>query len=150
MSGSSSSSTTTTTNNSDPLASGRSWLLQSIDNRAALLWLFTAAFAGLLGGQWTWLASRRPAALLLERGARGSEYQLDVNEATWVEWMQLEGVGPALANRIVADRRLHGPFRSIADLQRVPGIGPQTLDRLRPSLTIRHEHSIAENSRAPH
>ena len=126
-----------------------SWLMQRIDRRSAMLWLFSAAFAGLLGGQWTWLASRRPAFLILDRSDRGSVFQLDINSATWIEWMQLEGVGPALANRIVADRRLHGPFRAISDLQRVPGIGPQTLDRLRPALTISHDHTIAQNVHSP-
>lgn len=86
---------------------------------------------------------------MLDRGERGAEFQLDINSATWVEWMQLDGVGPALANRIVADRRLHGSYRSISDLQRVPGIGPQTLHRLRPALTIRHDHTIAQNATSP-
>ncbi|MFN5741689.1 MAG: ComEA family DNA-binding protein, partial [Planctomyces sp.] len=59
-------------------------------------------------------------------------------------WMQLEGVGPSLASRIVADREVHGPFATIDDLQRVPGIGPATLDRIRASLRIRHEHQTAD------
>ena len=62
--------------------------------------------------------------------------QLDLNRATWVELAQLDGVGEALATRIVEDRRTNGPFRSIADLDRVKGIGPKLLNRLRPHLAI--------------
>src|SRR5690606_36698330 len=63
-------------------------------------------------------------------------YRLDPNDATWVELAQLDGVGEALAIRIVEDREANGPFRSIEDLDRVKGIGPKLLERLRPYLRI--------------
>ncbi len=53
--------------------------------------------------------------------------------------MQLEGIGPAMAQRIIADREMNGPFSSIDDVGRVPGIGVVTLDRIRPWLSIGHE-----------
>jgi competence protein ComEA len=68
--------------------------------------------------------------------ARTYTYQFDINQATWVEWLQLEGIGETLARRIVADREENGPFRSIDDLRRVKGIGPKILERMRPSLTV--------------
>jgi competence protein ComEA len=40
-------------------------------------------------------------------------------------------VGPATADAIIRHRSTNGPFRSIDDLQEVPGIGPAKLDRLR-------------------
>ncbi|MBX3444536.1 MAG: helix-hairpin-helix domain-containing protein [Planctomyces sp.] len=66
--------------------------------------------------------------------ARRYEYQVDINSATWVEWMQLDGIGEALARRIVEDREANGVFASIEDVARVRGIGPATLDRIRPHL----------------
>jgi len=68
--------------------------------------------------------------------AQSFDYRLDINRATWVEWTQLEGIGDSLARRIVADRDQNGPFRSVDDLRRVPGIGPKTLARLRPWLDV--------------
>jgi len=59
-----------------------------------------------------------------------------LNEATAEELMCLPGLGKALAERIVADRNAHGPFRDIADLMRVPGIGPARSERLRDLVTI--------------
>lgn len=67
--------------------------------------------------------------------ANAPAFQLDVNTATWVEWMQLEGIGETTARNIVADRSERGPFHSINDVQRVRGIGPATLAKIRPSLT---------------
>ncbi|HXV14691.1 MAG TPA: helix-hairpin-helix domain-containing protein [Candidatus Krumholzibacteria bacterium] len=43
----------------------------------------------------------------------------------------LPGVGPVLATRIVAARRDRGPFRSWDDVDRVRGIGPRTIERLK-------------------
>ena len=60
--------------------------------------------------------------------------RLDVDRATASDWERLPGIGPALAARIVADRAAHGPFLAPEGLLRVRGIGPKTLDRLRPFL----------------
>ncbi len=62
--------------------------------------------------------------------------RLDVNSATWVEIAELEGIGPVLARRIVTDRTENGPFTSVDALRRVSGIGPKTLDKLRPLVAI--------------
>jgi competence ComEA-like helix-hairpin-helix protein len=43
----------------------------------------------------------------------------------------LPGVGPVLATRLVAARREHGPFRTWDDVDRVRGIGPKTIERLK-------------------
>ncbi len=59
---------------------------------------------------------------------------IDVNTAGWHEWTQLPGIGDTLAQRIVADRQAHGPFRTIDELTRVKGIGEKTLEKLRPHL----------------
>ena len=62
------------------------------------------------------------------------DYRVDVNKATWVEWMQLEGIGEVLARRIVADQEENGPFESVDDIARVRGIGPKKLEAIRPWL----------------
>ncbi len=64
------------------------------------------------------------------------EYKVDINSATWVEWIQLDGIGEVLARRIVDDRKQNGRFHNIDDLQRVHGIGPKTIERLRPWLKV--------------
>jgi len=61
-------------------------------------------------------------------GGRGAP--LDLNRATSAELEELRGVGPALAERILALRRKKGTFRRVEELLQVPGIGPVTLERL--------------------
>ena len=60
---------------------------------------------------------------------------LDPERATAADWERLPGIGPSLAARIVADRAANGPFGGVAGLARVRGIGPKTVERLRPFLT---------------
>ncbi len=59
---------------------------------------------------------------------------LDLNTADAEALQALPGVGPTLAERIVADRDAHGPFRTPEDLLRVPGIGPKRWERIRPQV----------------
>lgn len=79
----------------------------------------------------------RPLIEIDRHPARQYDYQLDVNSATWVEWALLDGIGPQLAKQIVADRDARGPFRSIDDVDRVRGIGPKTMDKIRPWLRVK-------------
>jgi len=61
---------------------------------------------------------------------------LDVNTASAEELVQLPGVGPSLAQRIVDYRQQNGPFQTVDDLQNVPGIGPSKFDRLAPFVRL--------------
>ena len=62
------------------------------------------------------------------------DYMVDINRADAVEFMVLPEIGEALSQRIVAERIANGPFRDHSDLRRVRGIGPKTLDRIKPYL----------------
>ena len=48
---------------------------------------------------------------------------ININRATVGDFDSLDGIGPVIANRIVAYRKTHGPFITIEDLQNVSGIG---------------------------
>lgn len=59
-----------------------------------------------------------------------------VNQATAAELETLPGVGPVLAERIVAYREQNGPFSTVEDLLGVSGIGERTLEELRPLVIV--------------
>ena len=58
--------------------------------------------------------------------------RVDLNAASAEELESLPGIGPSLAGAIVAYREANGPFDGVDDLDDVPGIGPKTLENIRP------------------
>jgi competence protein ComEA len=73
------------------------------------------------------------------RGARGRGRVLgdvDLNSATIAELETLDGVGPAIAQKIVDWREANGGFRSVDDLAQVAGIGPKKLEAMRPRVGV--------------
>jgi competence protein ComEA len=100
----------------------------------------------LLAVHWLRLSHWGTRTVEIERlPARQAEFHIDANSATWVEWGQIQGIGDGLARRIVADREENGPFKSVDDLARVRGIGPKTLEHLRPWVRVGGE-SVASES----
>lgn len=86
----------------------------------------------------------------VEAGKRGSEESpplrtrskkpaltrpIDINRASAAELRALPRIGPVLSQRIL-EARAKKPFRSVDDLRRVRGIGPKTLDQLRPYVVV--------------
>jgi competence protein ComEA len=74
--------------------------------------------------------------------SRGSSHKLqpgqtlDINTATEAELLQLPGVGPSLARRIVEYREANGPFDTVDDLQNVSGIGPSKFAKMEPFVRL--------------
>ena len=59
-----------------------------------------------------------------------------VNRASAKEFEALDGIGPVLASRIVTYRKANGPFVTIEDLLKVPGIGAGTLSKFKSKLRV--------------
>jgi competence protein ComEA len=79
--------------------------------------------------------ARRGGLIEIDRAEPQSvEFKVDINEADWPELTLLPGIGETLARRIVQSRKEDGPFLDHDQLQRVHGIGPKTLEAIRPHL----------------
>ena len=61
---------------------------------------------------------------------------VDLNTADQAALEELPGIGPALAERIVAWREDNGRFRTVDDLLAVPGIGEKVLEGLRDAVRV--------------
>lgn len=64
------------------------------------------------------------------------EGRVNINTASKEQLMTLSGIGEVLAQNIIDYRSEHGPFRKIADLLLVEGIGEHRLDAIIDDITI--------------
>ncbi|TVR03675.1 MAG: helix-hairpin-helix domain-containing protein [Deltaproteobacteria bacterium] len=80
------------------------------------------------------VANSSPRASSRRTSSRPPSRPVDLNVASSRQLQRLPGVGPAIAQRIVEGR----PYAREEDLLRVRGIGPATLERLRPWVVVAH------------
>lgn len=75
-------------------------------------------------------------ALLLLAWSFNAQAVVNINTATAEQLESLNGIGPAKAEAIVEYRKKNGNFKTVDDLNNVPGIGDKTMAKLRPELTV--------------
>jgi competence protein ComEA len=108
-------------------------LLRRMD-QAAVATLVLFALVGM-GVYWFVQGGHRGELIEIDRvEALTARYLVDINAAEWPELAELPELGETLARRIVESRATAGPFTDHDELLRVNGIGPRTLDTLRPYL----------------
>jgi competence ComEA-like helix-hairpin-helix protein len=100
----------------------------------ALLSLFFIATLWRALHRTVWLDDPKRTAAQMQTILPGM--QIDLNTADATELALLPAVGAGLAERIMAYRDQHGPFKSIDDLRHVSGIGPAIMERVRPYVTV--------------
>jgi competence protein ComEA len=62
--------------------------------------------------------------------------KININTASIEELSQLQKVGPKTAERIVAYRKAHGPFKVVDELKNVKGVGDKILELNKDRITV--------------
>lgn len=62
---------------------------------------------------------------------------ININTADAEQLQELPGVGPAMAEEIIAYREEHGDFKTKRDLLNVKGIGEKTYEELKSMITVK-------------
>lgn len=117
---------------------GSSWgpLLRRAD-QATVCFLVTSCFVAILV-HWVWATVSGDSLIEIEQApVITPRFEVRVNHAEWPELTLLPRIGPTLARRIVEHRERHGPFRSVEQLEDVPGIGPKTVRRIQPFVSLK-------------
>ena len=127
--------------------------LTMTDRRFVLPLALAAALALLAGPAQAEKAAsyKAPAAKTgqsVQAGAPGESTQaakgtVNINSATSVEFTRLPRVGSKLADRIVAHRGQHGPFKRVEDLMEVKGVGEKMFVSLKPYLSTSGATTLA-------
>lgn len=61
---------------------------------------------------------------------------VNINTATQEQLEALNGIGPSKAQAIIEYRKKNGNFKTVDDLNNVPGFGDKTLAKLKPEITV--------------
>ncbi len=65
-------------------------------------------------------------------------YKINLNTASEEELIEnLDGIGPAMAKRIIEYRETNGGFSSIEELMNIKGIGEKRFEKLKNSVTVK-------------
>ncbi len=78
----------------------------------------------------------RNDSLALSRMSAALLSPLDLNSANEFELQRLEGIGPALAGRILDYRKENGDFKDVSDLEKIKGIGPVLITKIHDKITV--------------
>lgn len=90
----------------------------------------------LFGLALVWSAPGFAAPAKAKADQESAQKVIDINTASKEELQSLPGIGPALAQRILDDRKQNGPYSKVDDLARVKGIGPKMLAKIRHRLSV--------------
>ena len=67
---------------------------------------------------------------------RNGDGRININTASRSELMDLPGIGPVLAERIIEYRTRNGPFSRVEDLRNITGIGEKRFEAIQDKITV--------------
>ncbi|MDZ7681336.1 MAG: phospholipase D-like domain-containing protein [Fodinibius sp.] len=76
------------------------------------------------------------AKVFTEESEPSDAFPININSADKALLDMLPGIGPAYADRIVAYRQKYGAFTDVNQLRNISGIGPKTMEKLRPNVVV--------------
>jgi len=86
------------------------------------------------------IGQKMPRADILKNDTEPAEvFPININTADEALLDLLPGIGPAYAKRIVSYRKQYGAFTEVGQLRNIKGIGPKTMQKLRPNVVIEGE-----------
>lgn len=69
-------------------------------------------------------------------GSLSAQEKVDVNKATFAQLEKIPGIGPDMAKKIIDQRKELGSYKNVDQILQIKGIGPKTIEKIAPYLTI--------------
>jgi competence protein ComEA len=74
---------------------------------------------------------------------------VNINTATKEELTSLKGIGDKRAQEIIDYRKKNGDFKSVDDLEKVPGVGPGIMKQIRSQVTVTGKTTVSKPADKP-
>ena len=71
------------------------------------------------------------------RGEHKADHKVNINEASKADLMKLDGISAGVAQKIIAYREAHGPFKRTHDLEKVDGVAKDVFERNAGRITVK-------------
>ena len=109
---------------------------------ALLLSVFAASICFVFGmflgrntmGNYTLLPVNRESVVISDDSVK--DYRLNINYASKMQLMELEGIGEVMAQRIIDYREENGPYQFTEDIMNVDGLGPKKFSAIEPYISV--------------
>lgn len=73
---------------------------------------------------------------------------VDLNNGSQAELETVKGIGPAKAKAIIEHRKKNGNFKSVDELDKVPGFGKKTVDSVKKEISVGNATAAAAGKTA--
>jgi len=87
-------------------------------------------------GEQIYVDRKFPGSSGIRNSGSRSNSIININRASAKELESLPGIGPVLAARIIEYRKSNGPFTSVDDLKKVPGVGGSKLAKFKEKISV--------------
>ena len=87
-------------------------------------------------GEQIYVDRKFPGSSGIRNSGSRSNSIININRASAKELESLPGIGPVLAARIIEYRKSNGPFTSVDDLKKVPGVGGSRLAKFKEKIRV--------------
>ena len=91
--------------------------------------------------------SVRYKAAYAEAGQYYRSKSIDINQASLSQLIEVQGIGPVLAKKIIDYRKKNGYFQTLAELQNISGIGPKLIRQWDSIIGIAIDDTINQKGR---
>ena len=108
---------------------------------SSLLLCLILLITGMAKHRETEYRSRQGYSWVLDTIPAEKNGEIRINAANAEEIIQLPGVGEKIAEQIISEREINGPFFYAEDMESVKGIGPKALMRFREMINLTAEGS---------
>src|ERR1041384_2342099 len=71
---------------------------------------------------------------------------VNINTATKDELVSVKGIGDKRAQAIIDYRTKNGPFKTVDDLEKVPGNGPGLMKQIKPNVSVSGATTVDKNT----